>query len=342
MKSFLQRIVSTLLRSTPHLCVALIGIIYGQTIVGAEPIPQNAASDATLIATAAEKALSESRFTDAVRLYTLAVERNPSESSFFLGRGTAHEMVNQNRKAEEDYRTAITLDRGNFRAMEKLAGLYERQGARIDEVIPLYKRALELDPRPVWKEYLAFCVAMMENRLQPADSSAVACWNRGNENAVAGKEAEAEFLYSRAVEVAPHMFQAYFSRGLLRMRKRDFESAVKDFDVALRLCPRLRGCLVQRAMAHDQLGSREKAFEDLEQAVKVDPRDPEAHYRLGVLWEGRNEFTRARECYLEALRLKPKGELRKQVEDRAASVQGMTRAIGKRPGETPPRSRNFW
>ncbi len=342
MKSYLKRTAGSLFKEPVLFCLALVWVFSWQGPVRAEALDQKPGADGAAIAAAAENAYRENRFSDAVRLYSLAAERSPRESSIFFGRAMAYEMVNQVQKAAQDYRTSMESDPGNFRAMENLAGIYERQGESIPEAIRLYKRALDLDPRPVWKEHLAFCIAILGNRLQLRDPSAVACWNTGNESATKGAVEEAEVLYSRAIELDPRMFQGYFSRGLLRMKKLEFAAAVKDFDAACRLCPSLRGCFVRRGMAHEQMGNPDKALDDLERATRVDPRDSEAHYQLGRLLERRNELARAFASYLAALRLRPKGELRNQVEGRAAALQGTARAASKSGAEGQLRDKTLW
>jgi tetratricopeptide (TPR) repeat protein len=295
-----------------------------------EPVNQ----PSTLVA-AAEQAYSENRFHEAVKLYSKAITIDPADSSVFMARGMAYEMLNQLEKASEDYKRALEIDRTNFRAMENLAGIFERGGKYIAEAAALYRIALELDPRPVWRENLAFWIAVLEQRLEPEDQSAVGCWNLGNRKAQKGDSEKAEYYYSRAIELDPVMFQAYYSRALLRFKGGDLAASLHDFDAVVRLCPSLRGCLVSRGLTHELLGSEAKAFADFQYAVKADPRDPNAHYHLGRMLEKENEYGRALQSYVDSLRLKPNTDLRNLLQARVNAVLGSGKLVLK--GNSIPR-----
>lgn len=284
-------------------------------------VPQSQAQINALEA-AAEEAFSESRFYDAVKLYSGAIKLSRGNASLFLGRGMAYEMANQPEKAAADYRTAIDVDPLNFLAMENLAGIYEHRVDRMPEAIALYKRALELDTRPERQEELAFCIAVLERRLRPEDASAVGCWNLGNKQAQKGNIDAAASYYSKAIELDPRLFQAFHSRGLLRLRMGDAAMAIEDLSKAIELSPSLRGCLVARGMAYETQGDDQKAKADFERAVKEDPRDPNAHYNLARMFEKEQNYTLAVQSYLEAMRLKIKPDFRALLQQRIAGILG--------------------
>jgi tetratricopeptide (TPR) repeat protein len=279
---------------------------------------------ATSALNGAEQAYGEGRYRDAIRLYTEASKGISERSAAFLGRGMAHEMANQTPKAIEDYKRAIEADRENYRAMENLAGIYERGGRHISEAITLYRHALKLDPRQEWKENMAVWIAMLETRLQPQTASAVGCWHLANRKARAGRVQEAEALYTKAISLNAEMFQAYFSRGLLRRGAGNLKGAVADFEATVSISPTFRGGFVQMGLTHELMGDRVQARQDLEQAARVDPRDPEALYHLARFLEDAKELERAAQLYQEALGLRPKPELRKLI---TARIAGLPAAI---------------
>ncbi len=175
------------------------------------PVPELDWGSASTLS-AAEQAYSERRYQDAIRLYTEAAKSLSEQSAALLGRGMAHEMVNQTQKAIEDYKRAIDVDRKNYRAMENLAGIYERGGRYISEAITLYQHALKLDPRPEWKENLAAWIAMLETRLQPQTSSAVGCWHLANRKAKAGARARGRSLVHESYQTQPGHVSGLFQQ----------------------------------------------------------------------------------------------------------------------------------
>jgi tetratricopeptide (TPR) repeat protein len=269
---------------------------------------------------AGDRAYNENRFQEAISLYTQAAKIGAPAGHALLRRGMAYEMINQPNKAEEDYKQAIETDPRNYKAMENLAAIWERTGKHTSEAIGLYQRALKLDPRPEWQENLAVWIKMLESRLRPEESSAVSCWHRGNDMYLRGDLDSARAAYSRAIALNPVMFQAYHSRGLVRMRQGDLAGALKDFDEAVRLSPTLRGCLIQRGLVLEQLENKRAAMEDFRRATEVDPRDPQAFFQLGRFLEQEGNLQEAQHAYQTAILLKPKPDLLKVLHERTAAV----------------------
>ncbi len=260
------------------------------------------------------KAFTEGRFQESAALLSNALKIYPATGSIYNLRGMAYEMMNQDQKALEDYRKTLEIDPDNYEAMENLAGIYENNGGPVREAIELYKRALALDPRPAWKNVLPVWIAILETRLRPETATAVGCWNLANRQATNGKNKEAESLYSRAINLNPNLYQAYFGRGLIRLKMGDLKGALADFEQTGSLAPFSRGWLAHRGIVHKRMGDREKALEDFQQAIVLDPTDPLAFYELATVLEEKKEFEAASELYQRALKLRPDPGLRKLIE----------------------------
>ncbi len=298
--------------------------------------------EASHLATAADEAYDQGRFVDAVRNYSLALKKAPANASVYYRRAMAYEMLDRPAHAVSDYLKAIEVDPGDFKAMENLGGMYERDGSHFVEAISLYKRARELDPRPVWKENLAVWIAMLESRIRGEESSPAAAWHLGNKKARGGDLKDALVQYSKAIEIDPKMFQAFHSRALVRVRMGDIPGALADFDAAVELCPTLRGALVLRGLVRERMGDNAGALLDFRRATRVDPRDPQAHYELGRMLEEQMEPAEALQEYEEALRVRPKPELRRMVQSRIAAVHSATGARNEEKPETPRILKEMW
>ena len=286
----------------------------------ADPLENGLPKGQPTVLEAADQAYSEGRFQEAIRLYTDAAKAGAQQARAFLGRGMAREMLNQQDKAAEDYKRVLEADPKNYKAMENLAGIWERTGQHVSEAVELYRRALKLDPRPAWKENLEVWIGILQTRLRPEESSAVACWHKGNAKALQGAVDAAEAAYSKAIALNRDMFQAYYSRGLVRMKEGDLAAAVKDFDETIRLSPRLRGGYVHRGLVYEQLGDFRKALDDFTQAADVDPRDPHAFYQMGRMLEQSGNLEAALQVYQDAMLLKPKPDLLKVISERTSAV----------------------
>lgn len=277
----------------------------------------------------ADEAYLENRFVQAVSLYSLAIRKAPEQSSLYLGRGMSYEMTRRPKKAAKDYRIAIGLDPDNYRAMENLAGMYEREEKTVLNAIALYKNALSLDPRPEWKENLPVWIKMLASRQRPEGSSHIALWQRGNKLATKGNNLSALPLYTQAINISPMFYVAYYSRGLSRLATGDLRGALADLDTAAEFSPELRGALLQRGLIHEQLGNQKRALEDFKRASRADSRDPSVHYHLGRMLAQQGHYVKAYQAYLEALRWKPKSKLRDEIRLRMAAIRGPVRLAVK-------------
>ena len=89
----------------------------------------------------------ESNWDDAIRLYKVAIELDPSNSDLHNSLGVAYEEYGQAEKAEQTYRQAIAFDSENSMAYYNLGTLYEEQ-RRIPEAIGAFKECLRCSSDP--------------------------------------------------------------------------------------------------------------------------------------------------------------------------------------------------
>ena len=315
--------------------LSLCGLIQAQA-------PPSQPSDRDNYITVAESAFADGHFREAVQLYSRAAKALGADATVFRGRAMAREMLNENRKAIEDFKLALQADPTDYESMEHLAGLYERAGTHIPEAIELYKRALDLDPRPAWKDNLAAWIAMLESRLWPEDATAVGCWHRGNEKANKGDLAEAESYYSRALDLNPHMFQAFFSRGLIHLRAGNTASALADFEQTVRIAPGFAQAFMLRGLAREQLGKLAEAHQDFDRAAKMDPRDPAALYHCARTLESEDDQDRALQLYRDALRYRPTPELSASIRKNMSALLPLLRTKRVRNSNGSPEPGALW
>jgi tetratricopeptide (TPR) repeat protein len=288
----------------------------------------------------AKSAFSEGRFKDAAALYSQAIKHSGGDSLLYLERGKAYEMINDHQKAAEDFKKAMELDAGNYEAVESLAELYEHQPGRLNDALQMYRRALKVAPERQSKKRLQENIAILENRFQPDEHSAVRCWHLGNIKNAAGDFAKAERYYTKAIRLDPEMFQAYFSRGLARMKTGLVMDALKDFEETVKISPSLRGAYIQKGLANQQLGNTEQSHRDFENAVTMDPRDPYALFHYAGSLETRKEFQEALQYYNEALTRNPKPDLRKLIQERLSALGPVDKLKSSR--NPPKKTKDLW
>ena len=321
-------------------CIALAHAPLSASAAEKNPSTAPATRDASApiqdAAELASYALEQGRFQEAAALYTRALSRDPNRVDYLLARGEALEKCNQAAKALQDYKRALEIDPGNVRAMIASAGILEMNVGGEPEARALYKKALPLTADGDARERIAFSIAVLESRMQEETASAVGCWNVGNRHARKGDLDAAETLFTRALELNPTFYQAYYSRALTRLKKNDADGALQDLSSALALCPTLRGCLVTRGLVHESHGRFAEAMADLKRAATEDPTDPEAHYHLGRLQEREHAYSDALASYLEALRRRPKPELREAIRQRIAILAAAVKSAARQEAPQKP------
>jgi tetratricopeptide (TPR) repeat protein len=251
-------------------------------------------------------------------------------------------MARNSAKAIEDYRKALECDPDNYHAMENLAGIYERTPETIPLAIDLYRRALQRDPRAVWQENLAVWIKMLRSRDKPEDRSAAVVWRRGNDLLALGNTEEAESQFTRSIELDAGSYHAYFSRGLIRLRRNDLQAALSDFDEVIKAAPEYVEGLIYRGLVLETMGRIQQAASDLQRAGEIAPGDYRAHYQLGRLQEMTGQYENALKSYEHALRPNLKPEVSDLVRERIAQVKAAIKSRPKSEHKASPKTKTPW
>ena len=84
-------------------------------------------------------------------------------------------------------------------------------------------------------------------------------------------------LATRAVEIDPYASQAYWALAVAHMWKRDLDRAIEDIDKALALDPNNAHALANRGHIFSYAGRPVEAIRSLEKAVRLDPHFPNVY-----------------------------------------------------------------
>jgi tetratricopeptide (TPR) repeat protein len=191
-----------------------------------------------------------------------------------------------------------------------------RAQGRPAESVPLYRRALQVDPRSA-EAHNNLGNACLE-LARPAE--AADCYRR----ALAVKAADAEIhcnlanalwqlgqrpealaASERAIALDPQLSMAHNILGLLRAAAGQREQAVASYRQALTLKPGYVEALNNLGNALRDLGQRRQALPLYSQAIELDPQRADSHYNLGnTLFELR-QLDEAAASFRRALALQP-------------------------------------
>jgi tetratricopeptide (TPR) repeat protein len=94
--------------------------------------------------------------------------------------------------------------------------------------------------------------------------------------------APAEIEFSRAIQIAPYLAEAYWGRGMAYQGLGQTQRALDDFDRAIRYDPRQVHALIQRARIRTDAGDLDAALADLSRVMDLQPSDPELYLTRGI------------------------------------------------------------
>jgi tetratricopeptide (TPR) repeat protein len=170
--------------------------------------------------------VAKNDFDRAVADYTQAITMDPTESDYFNSRAAIHEHKKDMTRAMADYDQAIKLNPKSAYAYNNRGASFQRKGdfARASSD---YGEVVRLQP---------------EN----PDAWAARCWVR----AAGGREVQQALSdCNQSLKLKADAPDVLDTRGFAHLRLGKMDEAIKDYDAALKLDPKLAGALYGRGVA---------------------------------------------------------------------------------------------
>jgi len=112
-------------------------------------------------------------------------------------------------------------------------------------------------------------------------------------------------LLDEAIGISPGKARLHYARASLRLDRKDYEGAVLDASVALRLNPAHAGAAHARAEALQGLGRTDEALKDFSRAIALDPGNGTRYYNRAVALDAKGDFTGSIADYTKAVNMGP-------------------------------------
>lgn len=97
----------------------------------------------------------------------------------------------------------------------------------------------------------------------------------------------------------------YFNRGCEYRAKEEYDTAIADFNQALKLDPNMTQAYNNRAVALYDKGEYDTAIADYNAALRLDPKHANSVYGLGNAYKSKGEYDKAIDYYTQALAINP-------------------------------------
>jgi tetratricopeptide (TPR) repeat protein len=234
----------------------------------------------------------------AVQRYRNIVKLRPDFLSAWVNMGVALVQLNQFPAAIESYRSALALDPKNRDVQFYLALAYFKSRDEFGASRQL-EQLLKGDPKDLRVAILlgdCYLVLGQEDRalalLAPlaktAGDNLDFLWVFGSALIANGRLREGVGLVERVAKEG-QAADAYSLAGRTLFRLNDFERARDDLETAVRLNPNLPGVYTALGLAREKNVDNKGAIEAFRRAIEQDPNDFEAHFGLGsILYFERN------------------------------------------------------
>jgi tetratricopeptide (TPR) repeat protein len=117
--------------------------------------------------------------------------------------------------------------------------------------------------------------------------------------------AKAIELYSKIIEIAPNIAEAYNNRGNIRKDMNDQDGALQDYNKAIELDPNNAKVYNNRGNIRKDMNDLDGALQDYNKAIELDPNNAKAYNNRGNLRDDMKDQDSALQDYNKAIELDP-------------------------------------
>ena len=108
-----------------------------------------------------------------------------------------------------------------------------------------------------------------------------------------------------AAFLGPKDATAFLARGSAWALKGEYDKAIQDFDEAIRLEPNRGDAFNNRGDAWDAKQEYDKAIRDFDEAIRLNPNDDDAFLNRSIARHAKGEYDKAIQDFNQAIRLNP-------------------------------------
>ncbi|MCX6650622.1 MAG: tetratricopeptide repeat protein [Methanomassiliicoccales archaeon] len=247
------------------------------------------------------------RFEEAIVCYDQALSLDLKDKNVWISKGIALEWLERFEEALGCYDQAILLEKeGRFvhaRRGQVLAKL-----TRYEEAVQSFDKALETGPKDLEvlaakKSSLKFLgrnedIIKVCDRIVKLDPKNKVAWiDRGVAQFRLNNHPEAVRSYDRALEIEPGDMQVLQLKRNALVAKGDAEAIKKVCEDILRIDPRNKSALIDKAGALEKLGRLEEALATFSSAIMLDESDPLLYKGKGRVLMAMGKYGEAAEAY---------------------------------------------
>lgn len=141
--------------------------------------------------------------------------------------------------------------------------------------------------------------------LKSVEEQSAFFFQRGMNDAGAGRYSEAIENYSKVIALDSNAFPGYFNRGAQYSAWGKKSLAIADYNKALTLKPDDISVYYYRALVYKDMNRDEKALQDYSRIIELDPNNVEAYYWRGQIYDDQGKYKLAIADFNKIIELDP-------------------------------------
>jgi tetratricopeptide (TPR) repeat protein len=130
-------------------------------------------------------------------------------------------------------------------------------------------------------------------------------WYLGAIASGSGQDSVAAGYFERVTQLEQRNLEAWLFLGSYHFEHQQYEETIRLMDRARTIFPDEERIYVLLGVSYSQTGDRDLAIENLERAVRLNPKDVNALSSLALTYDGMRKYERSDSLYEEALRVDP-------------------------------------
>ena len=205
------------------------------------------------------------RYTEAIKLYDLAILVDPNNSTYYINRGVAKGALNNKIGAMDDYNKAIKI---NNPTVNIYVAYYNRANIKFEnksynEAVKDFNISIELNSN--------YSNSYMDRGT---------CYYTLNKKELAMSD------YNKAIKINypnEKMYYAYFNRALIKKDYEDYNGAINDLSIVIQLNPSHADSYFQRGYCNYWLKNYDLVFADINKAMEINPTNGRYYFERAVL-----------------------------------------------------------
>jgi tetratricopeptide (TPR) repeat protein len=264
--------------------------------------------------------VTEGKLDEAESRAKLAIEFSPKYAEAWNCRGLVEYHRGHLDLAIDDFKRAISYKNDFAEAHNNLGAIFMNERREYAEAEDQFRNALEIDPGYVSARANLGLTLYYEQNLDEAKDQFMRCLELKPDDcgcrmgmgiiAIAHKDwADCRDHFEKHTQICPSSAEGYYNLGYCYFQLGRCREAYNAFISSLAIKEDYIEARQNLVTAMDCLGRQDAAVQRLMDKIRQNPGDAELHFKLGSMWEDKQEYDNARAEFSNVIKIKPDDKL---------------------------------